>query len=134
MPDGIMGVNSLRIYPWKRVQPTPACFWTLLSGLGGEIQSEEDISSLRSRTTTPGAFFLDVCDGKFRDEDLNDKGNAFTQAYFDFEKGKYPVDYEAAIGGGLPELYHVKNTWENFDKLHPVLQDRFLEWEKDQAN
>ena len=77
---------------------------------------------------TPGAFFLASCDGKFTDEDLNELGNAFTCAYFDFEKGSYVADYEATLGKGLAELYYVKDTWENYDRLKPVLDKRFRMW------
>jgi hypothetical protein len=110
--------------------------WALLSGLAGDIHIEdfpEDIPRLKSRAITPGAFFLESCDGKFTDEDLNDEGNAFAQAYFDFDTGKYLADYEAALGAGLPELYYVKDTWENFDLLKPVLDTQFKAWKDRQG-
>jgi hypothetical protein len=65
--------------------------WALLSDLAGEIHItdfRDDIPKLLSRSVTPGKFFLEACDGKFTDEDLNDEGNAFAQAYFDLEKGR----------------------------------------------
>jgi hypothetical protein len=105
--------------------------WALLSGLAGDIHIDdfpEDIPRLESRSITPGAFFLESCDGKFTDENLNDEGNAFVQAYFDFESGKYLADYEATVGVGLPDLYYVEDTWENFDLLKPVLDERLKEW------
>jgi hypothetical protein len=105
--------------------------WALLSGLGGEIHirdSPDTIPNLRSRSLTPGKFFLEACDGKFTDEDLNEEGNAFASAYFDFEKGSYLRDYEATLGKDLPTLYHVKDTWANFDRLKIVLEQRFAEW------
>ena len=49
----------------------------------------DDVPKLSGRRATPGAFFLEACDGKFTDEDLNDEGNAFAQDYFDFKKGRY---------------------------------------------
>jgi len=105
--------------------------WAFLSGLVGELHIEDfpdDVPKLSGRRATPGAFFLEACDGKFTDEDLNDEGNAFAQDYFDFKKGRYISDYEAALGEGLPDLYHVKDSWENFDRLKPVLDRRFEEW------
>ena len=110
--------------------------WAFLSGLAGDIHIEdapEDLSRLKSRTITPGAFFLGFCDGKFTDEDLSDEGNAFAQSYFDFDNGKYLADYEAILSLGLPELYYVKDTWENFDLLKPVLDNRFNEWKDQQS-
>jgi hypothetical protein len=66
--------------------------WALLNGLAGEIYSTDfpdEIPKLVSRSLTPGRFFLEACDGKFTDDDLNEEGNAFAQACFDFEKGQY---------------------------------------------
>ena len=107
--------------------------WALLSGLAGEVHVDDlpkDLERLRSRGVTPGRFFLDVCDGKFTDEDLNEEGNAFAQGYFDFEKGAYLGDYDRILTGGLPSQYHVADTWENFDLLRPVLDQRLEEWRR----
>jgi len=105
--------------------------WALLSGLAGDMYANafpDEIPKLRTRSCTPGRFFLEACDGKFVEDDLNDLGNSFAIAYFDFEKGKYLADYEATLGSDVPDLYHVEDTWENFDKLKPVLDRRFDEW------
>lgn len=105
--------------------------WALLSGLAGDIHIEdfpESIQMLRDRTVTPGAFFLSSCDGKFTDEDLNDEGNAFTASYFDFETGKYLTDYGDKLGRDLPELYYVADTWDNFDLLKPIIDQRYADW------
>jgi len=69
-----------------------------------------------------------VCDEKFIDEDLSEEGNEFAAVYFDFKKGDYLSDYEAILGEDGVELYHVKDTWANFDRLKPVLDKRFSEW------
>ena len=84
--------------------------------------------------TTPGAFFLAACDGKFTDEDLNDEGNAFTQVYFDLEKGSFIKDYERILGTGLPSLYHVEDSWANFDAVRPILDKRFKDWRRAQSS
>jgi len=105
--------------------------WALLSGFAGDIYTSgfpNEIPRLLSRLVTPGLFFLESCDGKFTDDDLNEEGNEFAQAYFDFQKGKYIADYESTLGVGLADLYHVRDTWENFDRLKPVLDLRYAEW------
>ena len=105
--------------------------WALLTGLASDVFISDfpnELSKLRSRSLTPGKFFLDSRDGKFTNEDLNDLGNSFAEAYFDFEIGKYVADYDATLGGDLPTLYHVQDTWENFDRLKPLLDQRFAEW------
>jgi len=107
--------------------------WALLSGLAGNIYLNDfpnELAKLRSRTCTPGQFFLASCDGKFTDEDLSDIGNAFAESYFDFKHGEYLKDYERLLGNDVPTLYHVSDTWENFDRLKPVIDQRFAEWRK----
>jgi hypothetical protein len=105
--------------------------WAFLSGLAGEFHLNESpalLEKLRSRSITPGQFFLDACDGKFTDDDLSDEGNAFAQAYFAFEHGSYIRDYDQVLVGSLPSQYHVPDTWENFEKLRPILDKRLEEW------
>ena len=107
--------------------------WALLTGLAGEIHTEEipeGLEKLRSRSVTPGQFFLEACDGKFTDEDLNDEGNAFAQEYFDFDRGAYMNDYDQLLAKGLPSQYHVQDTWTNFDKLRHVLDKRLDDWQR----
>jgi hypothetical protein len=103
--------------------------WALLSGLGGEIHTEdfpEDVPSLESRKLTPGAFFIASCDGKFTDEDLNEEGNAFANDYF--ENGPYISDYEAVVGAGLPSLYHAEDSWGNFERVKHSIDQRLQAW------
>jgi hypothetical protein len=105
--------------------------WALLSGLGGDIHVTDfpdEIPKLHSRSITPGEFFLSTCDGKFTDEDLNEEGNAFAQAYFDFKKGNYLKDYNDTLGRDLKSLYYVKDTWGNYDLLKSQLDRRFADW------
>jgi hypothetical protein len=105
--------------------------WALLSGLSGAIHIDDfpdDIRVLRERVVTPGDFFLKACDGKFTDEDLSEEGNAFAQEYFDSESAKYLEDYEHALLQDLPSLYHVVDSWENFDRLKPFLDQRLEAW------
>lgn len=105
--------------------------WALLNGLPGEVHTDEfpeDLKRLKSREITPGQFLITACDEKFTDEDLNDEGNAFTQAYFDLQTGKYLTDYESILGANVPSLYYVPDTWESFDKLSPIIKERFLQW------
>jgi hypothetical protein len=102
--------------------------WALLHGLGSDERlddSPDDVAALRARTTTPGALFLASFDGKLLSGDLNPTGNAFTAAYFDFDTGSYLADYEEALCGDLPSLYHVEDSWRSYDTLAPILDKRF---------
>ena len=101
--------------------------WALLGGLGSTLHAGS-LAKLRERKLTPGAYFQETCDGKFSDKDLSAEGNAFARAYFDAESGRYARDYDAMLCDGLATAYHVRDTWQNFDKLKPRLDRRFTEW------
>ena len=105
--------------------------WAILHELGGDIHVQElpeSLQSLQDRSVTPGRFLLNNCDGKFTDEDLNEEGNRFAADYFDLTKGHYLIDYQMALGEELPSPYHVPDTWESYDRLCVVLDERLKAW------
>jgi hypothetical protein len=107
--------------------------WAITRGLHGSLHeddSSEALSAVRGRRMTGRDFLMTECDEKFVEEDLNDEGNAFTEAYYMKEgAGGYLADYEEALGDArLPSLYHIEDTWENFDRLVPILDKRCEEW------
>ena len=105
--------------------------WALLNDMAGSLHTDDfpdDLARLKAREITPGQFLLTVCDGKFTDQDLNEEGNAFAAAYFNFESGQYLADYETALCGDLPTLYHAADTWESYDQLAPVLNSALRRW------
>jgi hypothetical protein len=108
--------------------------WAVTRGLVGELhreESAEDIQELLDRKISPGQFFFHCCDGKLTDEDFSDEGNAFAQHYFapgGSTYGSYNEDYDRILAAGLPSVYHVEDSWENFDRLAPVIQQQFETW------
>src|SRR5262245_57278522 len=115
MPHGITAGISRLSCPRKLVRRTQAClshgrFCPALSGGVHKEDSKDLIMRLEQRTISPGQFFIEACDEKFTDEDLNDEGNAFTQEYFEFKTGNYLTDYERVLGPDVPTLYHVTDT------------------------
>lgn len=104
--------------------------WAILAGLGGEEVAEDfgdEIEQLRERTAAPSQLYR-CMDGTFTEEELSEEGNAFTEGYFDLEKGQYLKDYEKTLCQGLPSTFHAADSWENFDKLKPVLDARLASW------
>jgi hypothetical protein len=107
--------------------------WAILNNLEGDLHREEAadaLAAVRTRTMTGRDFLFQQCDEKFTIEDLSDEGNAFARWYYADGQldGPYIADYEGALGAAVPTLYHVADTWENFDKLAPVITRRYLEW------
>jgi len=110
--------------------------WAMLSGLAGQIHTEDfpdSLTKLQSRDLTPGAWFLDACDEKFTDEDLNEEGNEFARHYYADDEGlkstnpSFLADYEAAFVQG-PGLYRIPDTWATYDKIAPTISRRFIKW------
>ncbi len=107
--------------------------WCFLNDLTGElhiVESNESLSKLKERQITGRDFLIKECDEKFTDEDLNEEGNQFAQFYFSFEKGEYITNYEKILGENLPSLYHVEDTWENYDRMKTVIDKKYSKWKK----
>jgi hypothetical protein len=108
--------------------------WAILRNLDGDFHREESadaLAAVRNPQMTGCEFLLSQCDEQFWEEDLNDDGNAFAQDYYATDR--YFADYESTLGEGLPTLYHVEDTWENFEKIAAVLDQRYREWKSRQA-
>jgi len=105
--------------------------WAIQRDLVGNLHREESshaLDAVKSRRMTGRDFLFQQCDGKFWKDDLSDKGNAFAEAYYADKNGTYVNDLNDVLGRGLPSLYHVADSWENFDKLAPLIDRRFKNW------
>jgi len=112
--------------------------WAILRDRIGAIHRAEAADALvavRQRRRTGRDFLFEHGDGRFGPADLSDEGNAFVRVYWQDGAGGihpngYLADYERTLGGDLPDLYRVADTWENFDALARVLDRRFEEWQR----
>jgi hypothetical protein len=110
--------------------------WLIEHGLVSSEFSEDhadEIQKFIKKEMTGAEIFQSNCDGVLAVEDLSDTGNRFALPYFDFEKGQYLTDYENVLGQGLPSLYYVKDTWDNYEKLKAVIDQRFYAWQNKNA-
>ena len=109
--------------------------------------AEEEIQQVKDRITTGAQFLFEVCDGKFIDDDLNETGNGFAQDYYDEdssfadEYGSYTDDYGSTFdqkaesnGFEYESFYHIEDTFDNYDLLKPIIDQRFNEWKKYKQN
>lgn len=92
----------------------------------------KEIAHFKKQKITGAQIYEGCCDGIFMSEDLNETGNQFAAAYFNFDTGSYLSDYEDTLGGVLPSLYHVEDSWENYNKLKPVIDRQFQAWKAKQ--
>jgi hypothetical protein len=119
--------------------------WAFKNGLAGSLHTREStalLGQLGRREITGRDFLIEACDGKFWEDDLNDTGQAFAADYYGNESGfakqfsSYLNDYSdvfdrhaAANGFEYESAYHVEDTWESFDRLEPLLDERFCQWQ-----
>ena len=96
-----------------------------------EQHSTELVGRLRRRQITGRQFFEGACKEQFAEKDLNVEGNSFAEHYYRDTAGKrgaYFADYKKVLAAGLPSFWHVADTWENFEKIAPVITRRYEEW------
>jgi hypothetical protein len=108
--------------------------WAITRGLEGEFHRQESavpLEEVRQRHMTGREFLIRACDRKFWQEDLSDIANEFTRDYYDADTPpSYFADYEECLGNGLPTLYHVADTWANFEVIAARLDRRFDDWKR----
>jgi hypothetical protein len=102
--------------------------WAINNGLVGLLHLQNSgisLEKVRKKQMTGREFLLEECDEKFWDEDLNEEGNAFAKSYY--EPYVYFSDYEKTFDK-YPTLYHVEDTWENYEKIAQVITSRYRKW------
>lgn len=107
--------------------------WALLSGHAGEIHRRglaEALTALRARHLTGHELLVTQCGGRLTEDDLDEEGNAFADAYY---RAPYLQDYADVLARDLPSLYHVADTWENYDQIAPVITRAFEAWRKERT-
>ncbi len=112
--------------------------WMWLNGLESETarrECQKELKLLRGRKGTPGVFVMNVLDGKIIAADFSEEGNAFLKAYYQEEKkselGQFLDDYaDVHKDSALPTLYHVEDSWENYDRLAKVIDRRYRDWKR----
>ncbi len=108
--------------------------WMINHHLEGEFHQEEsaeELEQVRTRQITGREFLTRMCDEKFLEEDLNEEGSAFTQAYY--ESNEYFKDYDATLvdSNGLTDTYAVEDTWENYYLMADVISQKYKQWKED---
>jgi hypothetical protein len=106
--------------------------WVVQRGLGSATLNKyarESLPLLRERKITGRQLLFSELDEKFSLSLLTKVGKDFTRVYYD-ETECYVVDYASTLGEGLPTIYHVEDSWQNYDRLAPVMDERFSRWQQ----
>lgn len=104
--------------------------WIIEKELYSEFfEDEADTEIFRFNRRQIGPTILsEIWDGYLGHELFNREGNMFT--YYYYAGGIYKKDYQELLAGDLPSLYHVKDTWENFDAVKRKVDARYADWKK----
>jgi hypothetical protein len=70
----------------------------------------------------------EIWDGYLSSEFFNKHGNMFT--YYYYASGIFRSDYENTLVKGLPSIYHVTDSWENYEKMKARIDLRFQDWKR----
>lgn len=103
--------------------------WIIDNDLTSEFCKEEfnkGLGEVKSRIITGRDFLFEHCDGKFWNDVLNDIGQKFTEDYY--TSILYYDDYVKTLDNDEETIYHIENSWKNYEKLKPILDKRFKKW------
>jgi hypothetical protein len=103
--------------------------WIIHRGLGSATlrkYSGEMYRQVLDRQATGRDLLFSELDEKFFSELLSKEGREFTRDYY--ESNEYLNDYDQNLGSNLETLYEVSDTWENYDRMVPVLDQRLETW------
>ena len=108
--------------------------WCLLNGLAGPFilkAFEADLKRMQQKNITPGKWFMETLDEQFTDDVLSDVGNEFTSNYYNNpETGQYYRDYIVVLAANAESIYHIGDTWENYELISPVIGSRYTAWKQ----
>ena len=95
-----------------------------------EEENKDSINKFLRKELTGTQIYQEQLDGIFSSDELSDIGIKFTKYYFNFDDGDYLDDYDDCLVENLDSLFHVKDSWANFDKISKFIDKRFEEWKK----
>ncbi len=104
--------------------------WVINNDLYSEYFEDEASTEIyRFKRRDIGCIILaEIWDGALNNELFSQIGNMFT--YYYYAGGLYKQDYMDLLVKSHPTIYHVDDTWENFEKISVRITNRFNEWKK----
>ncbi len=104
--------------------------WVIDHELFSEYFAEEASTEIYrfKRRELSCALISEIWDGYLGYELFNKQGNMFT--YYYYGGGIYNKDYHDLLVVNLPSIYHVKDSWNNFEIMGKKIDERFAEWQE----
>lgn len=104
--------------------------WVIDHDLYSEyFEDEADMQIFRFKRREISCTILsEIWDGYLGHELFNQTGNMFT--YYYYGGGLYRNDYDEVLVKKLPSIYHVSDSWDNYNELQSRITVRFNDWKK----
>jgi hypothetical protein len=102
--------------------------WVIENGLFSEYFEDEASTEIYrfSRREIGCIILAEIWNGALSHELFNDQTNLFTFYYY--AGGIFKKDYTEVLVKSHKTIYHVEDTWENFDKISKRMSERYNEW------
>lgn len=103
--------------------------WIIDNDLYSEYFEDEASTEIyRFKRRDIGCIILaEIWDGALSHELFSEETNLFTFYYY--AGGIFKKDYNEVLVKSHKTIYHVEDTWENFDKISKRISERFEEWQ-----
>lgn len=108
--------------------------WIVSNNLYSDFFEEEcdtQIYRFKHKEISP-AMLSEIWGGSLGSNLFTDEGNMFT--YYYYGGGLYKRDYEKLLAAQLPSIYHVKDSWENFDMVSKKITEQYQRWKSELSN
>ncbi len=104
--------------------------WIIDRDLYSEYFAEEASTEIyRFKRRDIGCIILaEIWDGSLSFDLFGNHGNMFTSYYY--AGGIYRNDYIETLVQNEPSIYHIEDSWENYDKISKRIDLRFQDWKK----
>lgn len=94
-----------------------------------EFLDEGEIQMYRFEKQQIGCTVLsEIWDGHLEPTMFNTEGSQFTEEYY--LPGSYMEDYIGTLCKSYPTMYHVADTWDNYELMNHKITERFQAWKK----
>jgi len=104
--------------------------WIIENKLYSEFfldEAEVQMYRFKRREISP-TILSELWDGYLGYELFSKEGNMFT--YYYYGGGLYKKDYITILAKKLPSIYHVTDSWLNYERMAQKITDRYNEWKK----
>lgn len=106
--------------------------WAIHNDLVGKRSRKEDaadIDRVKRGEMTGAQFYRINWDGVLSSKELTDEADAFAREYLDIHNDLYTaVDFTNVLAAGLPTIYHVEDSFENYRIMEPIITERYRDW------